>query len=186
MSRTKTNTVEYFPHVAKSGKTLFILEGKYGNDGYTFWFKLLEILTFTENHFYNAADETDWQYLVARSRITDVSATEILSLLANLGNIDADLWKNHKIIWCQALVDNFSEVYRKRKREIPQKPICDRKPCVCGENPCICDSNVNNSTEPTTTRRQSATESTQSRVEESKVKNPLLSSTLLCVLSVAD
>lgn len=162
MARTKTNTVEYFPHVAKSGKTLFILEGKYGNDGYAFWFKLLEILAFTEDHFYNAAAETDWQYFVARSRVSEISATEMLSLLANLGNIDADLWKNHKIIWCQALIDNLAEVYRKRKRDLPTKP----EPLNCDRNEHICDRN-------TTSANISTPESTQSKVEESKGKNPL-------------
>ncbi len=166
MSRNKINTVEYFPHIAKSGKTLFILEGKHGNDGYAFWFKLLEILAASENHFYNAANETDWQYLVARARITDDSATEMLSLLANLGNIDANLWQNEKIIWCQALVDNLSEVYRRRKRVLPEKPLIsvfEKKADNCGRKAVKCDRNA-------TKGVHSAAEITQSRVEESRVK----------------
>jgi len=159
MSRNKTNTVEYFPHVAKSGKTIFILEGQFGNDGYAFWFKLLELLASSEDHFYDASSDTGWHYLVARSKITGDSATEMLSLLAKLGNIDAELWNNHKIIWCQALIDNLSEVYRKRKRDLPNKPKldnCDRKDDNCDRNAGV--------------QGQSATESTQSRVEESRVK----------------
>lgn len=153
MARSKTNTVEYFPHIAKQGKTLFILEGKYGNDGYAFWFKLLEILASTENHYYDASNISNWQYLVARAKITDESATEMLSLLANLGNIDADLWFGSKKIWCQALVDNLTEVYRKRLREVPNKPICDRKANNCDRN--------------TTSANISDTENTQSKVKES-------------------
>lgn len=112
MARHSTNTVEYFPHIAKQGKTLFILEGQFGNDGYAFWFKLLEVLAGSENHVYNASGDTDWHYLVAKGKVSSESATEILSLLAQLGNIDRELWENGKIIWCQALVDNLSEVYR--------------------------------------------------------------------------
>ena len=44
MGRRKLNSVEYFPHDVKGGKTLFILESRYGNTGYAFWFKTLEIL----------------------------------------------------------------------------------------------------------------------------------------------
>lgn len=167
MGRNKTNTVEYFPHIAKPGKTLFILEGKYGNDGYAFWFKLLEILADTEDHFYDASDETSWQYLVARTRLTDISATEILNLLANLGNINKQLWKNRKFIWCQALVDNLNEVYRKRKRDLPRKPLCDSK----DDN---CDRNEITVTDSTPADPITATESTQSKVEESKVEKKVL------------
>ena len=44
MSRPRKAVVDYFPHYVNHGKTLFILEQKYGNDGYAFWFKLLEML----------------------------------------------------------------------------------------------------------------------------------------------
>lgn len=159
MPRNKTDTVEYFPHIAKSGKTLSILEGKHGNDGYTFWFKLLETLSTSDGHLYDCSNEVDWQYLISRSRLSDVSATEIIKLLVILGNIDKNLWENHKIIWCQALVDNFQEVYRKRKRDLPIKP----SPPICDRNENNCDRNEDNSTVP-------ATGITQSKVKESKEK----------------
>ena len=159
MPRNKADTVEYFPHIARSGKTLSILEGKHGNDGYTFWFKLLETLSTSDGHFYDCSNEVDWQYLISRSRLSDVSATEIIKLLVILGNIDKILWENHKIIWCQALVDNFQEVYRKRKRDLPTKPILD----FCDRNEDNCDRNEDNSTVP-------ATEGTQSKVKKSRVK----------------
>jgi hypothetical protein len=164
MPRSKTDTVEYFPHIAKPGKTLYILEGQFGNDGYAFWFKLLEILSSSEGHFYDASTEVGWNYLVAYTKVTPQSATEILLLLANLENIDLDLWKNHRILWCQALINNLTEVYRKRKRELPQKPICD-------DNTDYCASNAEKGGfKPisATSRRQPATKMPQSKVEESK------------------
>lgn len=151
MGRPIYNKVDYFPHVAKPGKTLFILEGKYGNDGYAFWFKLLELLSDSENHVYNAAGDYEWQYLLTRAKISEVSATEILDLLAKMGNIDINLWQEDKIIWCQALVDNFAEIYRKRKRDLPCKPSCRRK---------------------TSTPVVSATETPQSKAKQRKEKNP--------------
>ena len=44
MARPRKQTVDYFPHYCKCGRTIFILENRFGNDGYAFWFKLLEIL----------------------------------------------------------------------------------------------------------------------------------------------
>ena len=43
MSRPRKNIVDYFPHIARSGKTVFILEQEFGNDGYAALFKILEI-----------------------------------------------------------------------------------------------------------------------------------------------
>lgn len=166
MARSKTDTVEYFPHIAKPGKTLYILEGQFGNDGYAFWFKLLEILSSSEGHFYDASTEVGWNYLAAYTRVSPQSATEILLLLANLENIDLDLWKNHRILWCQALVNNLTEVYRKRKRALPQKPICD-------DNADYCVSNADKGGfKPisATSRRQPATKMPQSKVKKSKGK----------------
>lgn len=55
MARPTKETVDYFPHFVKCGRTIFILESKYGNDGYAFWFKLLEILGDTEGHYYDCS-----------------------------------------------------------------------------------------------------------------------------------
>ena len=39
MARPQKQTVKYFPHDtdASDGKTLTIIQAKYGNDGYAFW-----------------------------------------------------------------------------------------------------------------------------------------------------
>lgn len=111
-------------HDARPGKTLFILERRWGNDGYAFWFKLLEILTASDGHVFNLNNPQDCEYFWARMGLSGgISGPEILDLLASLGNIDADLWKLHKVIWCQNLVDRLSEsVWAKRGRSAPTKP----------------------------------------------------------------
>ena len=48
MARPAKLTVDYFPHIINQGKTIFIIENNYGNDGYAFWFKLLELLGATD------------------------------------------------------------------------------------------------------------------------------------------
>ena len=51
MTRPMKKGVDYFPHACVHGQTMFILEQRWGNDGYAFWFKLLEMLGTTEGHF---------------------------------------------------------------------------------------------------------------------------------------
>ncbi len=124
MGRTSSNTADYFNHDAKPGKTIFILERRWGNDGYSFWFKLLEILTASEGHFYSLNEPQNYEYFRARMNLRDgISDAEILNLLADLGKIDKELWKLHKIIWCQNLVNALAEtLYKRRNHPPPQKP----------------------------------------------------------------
>ena len=122
MSRTISNTVDYFPHIAKQGKTIFILKSRFGNDGYAFWFQLLEILCQEEGHYYDCSSAPQWQYLLSFCSSNEITGTGILNILASLGNIDPELWER-KVIWCENLVQNIADVYKKRGRQPPPKPI---------------------------------------------------------------
>jgi hypothetical protein len=124
MARPKKQTVDYFPHDCVHKKTMYILESKYNVYGYTFWFKLLELLGSTPNHFYDCTKKSDWEYLVARTLIkSDEKALEILNLLADLDAIDKKLWDTSKIIWSQNFVDRISDLYTSaRHTDVPQKP----------------------------------------------------------------
>jgi len=169
MARPKSNTVDYFPHDADSsgGKTLTVIQSKYGNDGYSFWWRTLELLCKSEGHYYDCRDKSNWDFLLARTHVVDVSATEILAELALLGAIDADLWKI-KVIWCQNLVNRLQEVYRKRKRELPQKPVLSN---INHATPDVSATEIlAELTVSATENRQYATENTQSKVKETKGK----------------
>lgn len=121
MGRPKKNTVDYFPHKCDSGKTIFILEQKFGNDGYAFWFKLLELLGKTENHVYDCRNPDDFEFLQAKTRLSEETTNKILDLLSDLKAIDRDLWKI-KVIWVQNFVNNLSALYSNRRVELPSKP----------------------------------------------------------------
>ena len=121
MARPAKQTVDYFPHIIKNGKTITILENKFGNDGYAFWFKLLEILGSTEGHFYEYTNTTDKEFLHARTLVSEETAKEILDLLANLNAIDPELWQEN-IIWSDNFVDNIEDAYSRRKVNVPHKP----------------------------------------------------------------
>lgn len=121
MARPVKNTVDYFPHFTNHKKTIFILEQQYGNDGYAFWFKLLELLGSTEKHFIDCNDKSAWRFLQAKTLLSEEKCIEILNLLVEVGAIDEKLW-SEKVIWCQNFVDNISDAYRNRRVEIPAKP----------------------------------------------------------------
>lgn len=122
MSRPTKDAVEYFPHYASQGKTIFILEQKYGNDGYACWFKLLELLSSTDGHVYDCNNESEWLFLQAKTHLSADTVHSILDTLCSLGAIDKDLWNIRKI-WCQNLVNNLQPVYANRRRPMPLKPV---------------------------------------------------------------
>lgn len=134
MGRPKKQTVDYFPHfVAGSRKTLFVLEEEWGNNGYAFWFKLLELLCQNDGHYYDVSAAANMRYLAAYTKVETNTAADILNCLAELGKIDRDLWEKHKVIWCEALVENLTGLYTKRTTDAPKKPSFDKAERVTPE-----------------------------------------------------
>ena len=162
MARPKKETVDYFPHFVNSGKTLFILEQNYGNDGYAFWFKILELLGSSDGHYYDCRNVPAWKFLLAKTNLSEEKTIEIFNMLVELEAIDKELWQE-KIIWSDNFVKNLLPVYSNRKSELPKKPII---------------TSSNDSTDeflPVETEQNSISTETnsQSKVKESKVKESI-------------
>ncbi|MBQ3551652.1 MAG: DUF4373 domain-containing protein [Clostridia bacterium] len=122
MGRLKKQTAEYFPHFVGDSRTKFVLENTWGNDGYAFWFKLLELLCRSDGHYYDCSRPADKVYLTAIAKVEEETADAMLELLASMEKIDSELWNERKIIWCQHLVDNLAGMYAKRTTAIPSRP----------------------------------------------------------------
>ena len=129
MGRPRKQTVDYFPHfVSTDSRTRFILEQSWGNDGYAFWFKLLELLCRSEGHYYDLSEAANGKYLEALMKVDGETSMAILNTLADLGSIDRDLWEERKVVWCQSLVDNLQDVYSKRTVSAPVRPFTEGQP----------------------------------------------------------
>lgn len=127
MPRPTKQTVDYFPHYVSESKTKFTLENRWGNDGYAFWFKLLELICKTDGHAYSLKDPLDWEYFISVMKVNDDIATAIISKLVEIGKIDRELWEIDKTIWCPTLMEHIKFVYDKRTVAIPQKPIVSKQ-----------------------------------------------------------
>lgn len=127
MGRPGKVTVDYFPHVTNTGKTISILEARWGNDGYSFWFKLLELLGSTNGFCYNCNSTSDWDFLLSKTRVSEETAAAILTKLAEIDAIDAELW-NEKKVWCQNFVEGIEPAFERRKSLVPAKPslLCSK------------------------------------------------------------
>ncbi|MCW3111292.1 MAG: hypothetical protein JWQ09_5798 [Segetibacter sp.] len=131
MARPESNTVNYFPHFISDGKKMFFIEKKYGNDGYSTWFKILEKLASTENHFLNLNEEEEIIYLSAKCNISEELLMGIITDLTRIGAFDKRLWDNN-IIWCQKFIDEIQEAYRRRSNKcMSYDSLCSHLRSLC-------------------------------------------------------
>jgi len=123
MGALPKNTVHYFPHFTRIGVTRRVLEAKYGNEGYAFWFKLLETLCTSDGHVFDFAHNLSRVDFLIFVHMDEAKAVEILNLLAELEVIDRQLWETKRVIWSQRLVDYLAPLYKKRTiKEKPARP----------------------------------------------------------------
>jgi hypothetical protein len=115
----RKKTVNWFPHSCNHGKTIFILEQKYGIAGYAFWFKLLELLGSSTDHFFDFNNPANKVYLLAYTHCEN--AEEVLDLLASLEAIDPEAWES-KIIWSDNFIKGIATTYINRRVEPPTRP----------------------------------------------------------------
>lgn len=188
--RPEKKTVDYYPHYCmEGGKTLFILENTFGNNGYAFWFKTLSLLGQSQGHFIDVYNRNAWLFLIAKTKVSEDIAENIMNLLVDLEAIDRDLWIHDRIIWCQKFVDNLESLYSRRNPgNIPQKPsLCMRYPSKCIQKPILnelnrvnddnnqIDSNepnqVNAYINPVNDDNKSQTKLNYSKVKETKEKD---------------
>lgn len=129
MGRPTKKGVDYFSHDCDaSGKpTLFTIQERFGNDGYAFWFKLLEFLGQRENLSFDCNVKAEWLYFVAKAKVSEEDAISILDTLASIDAIDPELWK-HKIVWSDNFLERVRDVYKKRGIAPPVKPTVAENP----------------------------------------------------------
>jgi hypothetical protein len=121
MARPRKQEVDYFPHYCDHGKTLFILESRFQNDGYAVFYKLEEILAKTEGHCYDCSLLENWEYFLSKMNTTEEIVIAIIDKLVAMNVIDGPLWQE-KRLWMQSFVDSISDAYTRRKVDAPVKP----------------------------------------------------------------
>jgi len=163
MARPKKRVIDFFPHMTEHGKTIYVLESQFGNNGYAFWFKLLEYLCRQESMSFNAKNTAELLFLAAKTSLSEDKIVEMLNLLAELDAIDPDLWETYRIVWVQNLIDNLNEVWRKRSGDSPKKPHSATESKNFSRNEHLRDGNQES-------KDVSGVNNPQSRVEESREK----------------
>lgn len=114
MGRPQKRNADWFPHDANAARqsgTIEALEtltgadgNPLGNNGYAFWFKLLEMLTGTDGMFIDCSRPDQWMRLTSRARLSGEDARTCLDTLATMGAIDRERWEKQRVVWCPGLI----------------------------------------------------------------------------------
>lgn len=140
MARPERHDVDYFPFYIKDGRTLFLLESKYDSKGTGFFTNLMRFLCGTPDHHFCIKEDTDKLYLYAKCKCDEVSADDMLNIMAKTGKIHAEMYVSAGVIVSEALLNSISDAYRKRKNniitidEIVKKYIPSNNNGVSGDN----------------------------------------------------
>jgi len=120
MAREQRRDVDYFPHECNHGRKMYVIQKKYGNDGYASWFKLLEELGKANNHYIDISDDTTLMFLASTFDIDEEKTISILTDLSKLGAINKTLFNDYKVIWSEKFTKSIEDAYRKRKQKLFQ------------------------------------------------------------------
>jgi len=131
MARKERNSADYFPHIIGSGRKMFVIERKFGNDGYASWFKILETLAITEYHFIDLSQEDQLIYLAAKCNVDEDLLIKILDELSKIDAINKFLWSK-KIVWSDYFIENIADAYLRRNNKCIQfEDLCIRLGINC-------------------------------------------------------
>lgn len=124
MGRLPKKGVDYFPHdvFASLTPTLFTIQQEFGNDGYAFWFKLLEFIGMQKGLYADFSNEKDWRYFLSIARVDREVGEKVMTSLAELDAIDRELWRKHRAAWSDNFAERLASLYCRRGTPLPTKP----------------------------------------------------------------
>ena len=117
MARPERRDVDYFPFYIKEGKTLSILDGKYGCKGLGFFTHLLRLFSRTPNHHIQIEKASDMMYFFVTTRCDEESGLDMINVMVETGKLDRDLWEQKKVLASKDYLDSIQDAYKKRNND---------------------------------------------------------------------
>ncbi|MCL2793616.1 MAG: hypothetical protein FWD87_11080 [Spirochaetaceae bacterium] len=174
MARPERRDVDYFPFYVKRGKTLNILQSKYGLEGIGFFTNLMRFLSLTPDHHYCIKDELDKLNFFAEIGVQDEEkGIEMIELMVKTEKLDKDLWENYQVIICPVLINSIKDAYDRRNNKIITIEEIRIKYQNTNNNPIessLIGVNVGVRHTETPEKQENNDNNPQSKVKESKVK----------------
>ena len=122
MARPRKKGMEYFPHdvTAATDEKLLALQHLYGNDGYAFYFKILEMIFRGFSGKYNELDLSDnvLRRVVCKNIGVEMDLFEVLiDSSLKVGLFDRDSYEQRQVLTSKRVRSTYKEVQKQRKRQ---------------------------------------------------------------------
>lgn len=118
MARPEKHTADYFPFYVKDGRTLFILESKYGCKGTGFFTNVLRFLCNIPDHHYCIKDESDRLFFFSKVQCDEESGLDMLNIMAKTGKLLTSWWVSNAVIYSPDLINSLKDAYRSRRNTL--------------------------------------------------------------------
>ena len=129
MAAPQKKNVKWFPHYvdASQSDTIEALRSLFHNDGYAFWFILLELLGNSDGMYLDLSNRGTMRKLLSRTEVSKEVAIQCLDVLAELETIDPEYWEKHQIVWCPNLLRNVGGTLKRRGNAITPPPCGEKE-----------------------------------------------------------
>jgi hypothetical protein len=118
MARPERHDVDYFPFIVKRGKTLNILQSKFGVEGIGVFTNIMRFLSSAPDHYCCIKDEIDRLNFFAEIGIEETKGIAMIELMVKTGKYDKELWEKHNVIACQMFLESIEGAYKNRRNKI--------------------------------------------------------------------
>lgn len=120
MGRKVKKTTSHFLHENdhSGNKELYLLQKRFGNDGYAFYFKMLELISKTEGFVIDITSEYSIVSIADYMNLSKERFVEILLYAAEIGLIEQFMFKNKKKICSVIFIKQLKQIFRRNKLEI--------------------------------------------------------------------
>lgn len=137
MARPRKQGLDYFPHDvdASSDEKIEALRALYGNDGYAFYFIMLERIYRTPNFELDVSEEFLRQILAKKVAVTLEKFEQMLETALKLGCFDQEAYENRGVLTSPGIKKRAEVVVKKREkmRQRYEKAKVDEGDDVSGE-----------------------------------------------------
>ena len=121
MTRPKSKNVDYFPHYIRKSPELKLIMHKHKSEGYMAYYKLLELVADAEYHYLSVKTEDEKNmFELGMENCAEEVVKDVIRILCDRGQINKEIWKNHKVIWMEDFVKKFRGVWYKRGKTLPK------------------------------------------------------------------
>lgn len=118
MARPVKTGMDYFPHDvdASSDEKIEALRELHGNDGYAFYFILLERIYRTENAELDLSKEINLKIVAGKVKVSMESFIKMINTSLEIDCFDRKEYETRKVITSQGIKKRFNEVVSMRER----------------------------------------------------------------------